>query len=279
MQVADAPVTAAMQGATRACGGVRACAGQAAVMHAGLRWPRARRRHRFTCRRAPRQVHVDASACKTLQLAVLVACLREAGLLPRLTALRFACQRLAGPVRRRAAAFWSPPSWSSVCSRLPHPALAATLAGGGRAARLHGCAVLHTRTARMRMRVPRQLGAARELLTQLGASLRRPRLLPLTARARAGGGAGRARACGGAPAAAGGRGRGRRGRAAGRRARAARPGRAGAGRRAAVRPGRRNGAPPAPDIGMGLGVDRAAAPRAPCTGSGSGARRVGAWCL
>jgi len=74
---------------------------------------------------------VDASACKTLQLAVLVACLREAGLLPRLTALRFACQRLAGPVRRRAAA-----ARHGVRSRLPRPAAAAALMGGSSAAQL-----------------------------------------------------------------------------------------------------------------------------------------------
>ncbi|KAK9822837.1 hypothetical protein WJX81_000632 [Elliptochloris bilobata] len=43
------------------------------------------------------EVHVDASGCKAFQAAALADCLREAALLPRLRALRFACQRWVGP--------------------------------------------------------------------------------------------------------------------------------------------------------------------------------------
>lgn len=50
-----------------------------------------------------RQVHVDASGCKTFQPILLVECLKETGLLPRLRALRFACQHWVGPVRQEQA--------------------------------------------------------------------------------------------------------------------------------------------------------------------------------
>ena len=56
---------------------------------------------------------MDASGCKTFQPILLVECLKEAGLLPRLRALRFACQHWGRPGAPRTGLCWC----KAMCAR------------------------------------------------------------------------------------------------------------------------------------------------------------------